>query len=205
MGIKRHSRRKLSFQLSGRGEDSQPSPSSPRLLYCALSCLFRTAGLEDASCCQVIILYAGRSSSPARWKVVDMALRKALLCTRCLGTLFEAGRAIRASGHRPKGALSLLTRPGGSGGPCSAFITLRARLPIHKAGEVAGNSQLGPQSLGAFWMGTVLRHVLLLQRDVQKAARFYNEGLSLPILALTDRWAEFGAGSSKIALKSVEG
>ena len=54
-------------------------------------------------------------------------------------------------------------------------------------------------------MGTVLRHVLLLQKDIQKAARFYNQGLDLPILALTDRWAELGAGSSRIALKAVEG
>lgn len=54
-------------------------------------------------------------------------------------------------------------------------------------------------------MGTVLRHVLLLQKDITKAARFYNEGLELPILALTDRWAELGAGSSRIALKAVEG
>ena len=79
------------------------------------------------------------------------------------------------------------------------------RLSVHQAGEVGGSSQQGLQSLGAFCMGTVLRHVLLLHKDIQKAARFYNEGLSLPILALTDRWAEFGAGSSKIAMKSVEG
>lgn len=55
------------------------------------------------------------------------------------------------------------------------------------------------------WMGTVLRHVLLLQKDLHKAARFYNEGLELPILVLSDRWAELGSGPSKIALKAVEG
>ena len=66
-------------------------------------------------------------------------------------------------------------------------------------------SQQGLHSLDTRCMGTVLRHVLLLQKDVQKAARFYNEGLSLPILALTDRWAELEAGTSKLALKSVEG
>ena len=108
-------------------------------------------------------------------------------------------------GHRIRGALSLHVRSGGSSGPCSAFRISRARLSIHQAGEVGGSSQQGLRSLGAICMGTVLRHVLLLQKDVQKAARFYNEGLSLPILALTDRWAEFGAGSSKIAMKSVEG
>ncbi len=54
-------------------------------------------------------------------------------------------------------------------------------------------------------MGTLLRHVLLLQKDVARAARFYSEGLDLPIIALTDRWAELGAGPSRIALKAVEG
>lgn len=54
-------------------------------------------------------------------------------------------------------------------------------------------------------MGTLLRHVLLLQKDVAKAARFYSEGLDLPITSLTDRWAELGAGPSRIALKAVEG
>ena len=124
-------------------------------------------------------------------------------CAR--GTCAPSSRQVALfghSGHRLKGALS---RPGGSSGPCSAFKVSRARLSVHQAGEVGGSSQQGLQSLGAFCMGTVLRHVLLLQKDIQKAARFYNEGLSLPILALTDRWAEFGAGSSKIAMKSVEG
>ena len=54
-------------------------------------------------------------------------------------------------------------------------------------------------------MGTMLRHVLLLQKDLHKAARFYNEGLELPVLVLSDRWAELGSGPSKIALKAVEG
>ena len=54
-------------------------------------------------------------------------------------------------------------------------------------------------------MGTLLRHVLLLQKDIPRAARFYSEGLDLPIVALTDRWAELGAGPSKIALKAVDG
>ena len=50
-----------------------------------------------------------------------------------------------------------------------------------------------------------LRHVLLLQRDVPRAARFYSEGLGLPIAVLTERWAELRAGSTSLALKAVDG
>ena len=52
---------------------------------------------------------------------------------------------------------------------------------------------------------TVLRHILLLQRDVPKAAQFYSQGLGLPLKVLTDRWAELQAGTTVIALKAVEG
>ncbi len=51
----------------------------------------------------------------------------------------------------------------------------------------------------------VLRHILLLQRDVPKAAQFYSKGLGLPLKVLTDRWAELQAGATTIALKTVEG
>ena len=54
-------------------------------------------------------------------------------------------------------------------------------------------------------MSAVLRHVLLLQKDVQKAAKFYKEGLGLPVNVLTERWAELQAGDAKIALKAVDG
>lgn len=54
-------------------------------------------------------------------------------------------------------------------------------------------------------MSAVLKHVLLLQKDVRKAAQFYQEGLGLPIIVLTARWAELQAGTSKIAIKAVEG
>lgn len=54
-------------------------------------------------------------------------------------------------------------------------------------------------------MSAVLRHVLLLQKDVQKAAHFYQHGLGLHVNVLTERWAELQAGSSKIALKAVDG
>ncbi len=61
------------------------------------------------------------------------------------------------------------------------------------------------QNLHIFEMSAVLKHVLLLQKDVQKAAHFYQEGLGLPIVVLTARWAELQAGASKIAIKEVEG
>ena len=54
-------------------------------------------------------------------------------------------------------------------------------------------------------MTTVLRHILLLQKDVLKAAEFYQQGLGLPVTVLTEKWAELRAGSSTIALKAVEG
>ncbi len=54
-------------------------------------------------------------------------------------------------------------------------------------------------------MSAVLRHVLLLQKDVRKAANFYQQGLGLPVNVLTEKWAELQAGNSKIALKAVDG
>lgn len=51
----------------------------------------------------------------------------------------------------------------------------------------------------------MLRHILLLQRDVPKAAKFYSEGLGLKVKVLTERWAELYCGSSILALKAVEG
>ena len=50
-----------------------------------------------------------------------------------------------------------------------------------------------------------LKYVLLLQRDVPKAAAFYSQGLGLPLKVMTERWAELQAGSTTIALKAVEG
>lgn len=43
-------------------------------------------------------------------------------------------------------------------------------------------------------MSTVLRHVLLLQRDVPAAAKFYQEGLGLVVNVCTERWAELSDG-----------
>jgi catechol 2,3-dioxygenase-like lactoylglutathione lyase family enzyme len=51
----------------------------------------------------------------------------------------------------------------------------------------------------------MLRHVLLLQRDVPKAARFYNEGLGLTVNVCTEKWAELQSGAARLALKGVEG
>ena len=50
-----------------------------------------------------------------------------------------------------------------------------------------------------------LKYILLLQRDVPKAASFYSEGLGLSVRVLSERWAELEAGGSTIALKAVEG
>ena len=51
----------------------------------------------------------------------------------------------------------------------------------------------------------VLRHVLLLQRDVPAAARFYNEGLGLAVNVCTERWAELQSGPTRLGLKGVDG
>lgn len=51
----------------------------------------------------------------------------------------------------------------------------------------------------------MLRQILLLQRDLPKAAKFYQEGLGLPVKVLTERWAEFDVGCTTLALKAVEG
>ena len=50
-----------------------------------------------------------------------------------------------------------------------------------------------------------LRYVLLLQRDLQKAVRFYGDGLGLPVRVVTERWAELAAGPATLALKAAEG
>jgi catechol 2,3-dioxygenase-like lactoylglutathione lyase family enzyme len=51
----------------------------------------------------------------------------------------------------------------------------------------------------------VLRHVLLLQRDVRKAAHFYSEGLGLTVNVCTERWAELQSGGTRLGLKGVDG
>lgn len=50
-----------------------------------------------------------------------------------------------------------------------------------------------------------LRYILLLQRDLQRAVRFYGEGVGLPVRVVTERWAELAAGRSTLALKAAEG
>ena len=70
------------------------------------------------------------------------------------------------------------------------------RLPEH------GSRVKPAQRHAGFGM---LRQVLLLQRDVPKAARFYQQGLGLKVKVLTERWAELDAGPTTLALKAVEG
>ena len=55
-------------------------------------------------------------------------------------------------------------------------------------------------------MSAVLRHVLLLQRDVPAAAKFYRDGLGLVVNVCTERWAELGnAASATGATPSTSG
>mmetsp|Transcript_78 Transcript_78/g.160 ORF Transcript_78/g.160 Transcript_78/m.160 type:complete len:119 (+) Transcript_78:88-444(+) len=53
-------------------------------------------------------------------------------------------------------------------------------------------------------MAAVLRNIMLMQRDVPKAAKFYSEGLGLAVTVCTDRWAELHSGGTTIALKAVD-
>lgn len=48
-----------------------------------------------------------------------------------------------------------------------------------------------------------LQHILLLQRNVPRAAKYYSEGVGLTLTVLTENWAELQAGSTTIALKHV--
>ena len=50
-----------------------------------------------------------------------------------------------------------------------------------------------------------LRYILLLQRDVPKAARFFTEGLGLTARVVTEKWAELAAGDATVALKAADG
>lgn len=52
-------------------------------------------------------------------------------------------------------------------------------------------------------MGVSLNHVLLLQRSVPRAAKYYSEGVGLQLKVLTQSWAELQAGSTVIALKET--
>lgn len=52
-------------------------------------------------------------------------------------------------------------------------------------------------------MTVTLQHILLLQRNVPRAAKFYSEGVGLNLKVLTENWAELQAGSTTVALKHV--
>ena len=50
-----------------------------------------------------------------------------------------------------------------------------------------------------------MKYVMMFIKDVPKGAKFYSEGLGLPILRMTDRWAELDTGSGPpLALKAVD-
>ena len=50
-----------------------------------------------------------------------------------------------------------------------------------------------------------LRYILLLHRDVPKAARFFTDGLGIAPKVVTEKWAEFQSGETTIALKASDG
>eukprot|EP00210_Caulerpa_lentillifera_P007705 g7356.t1 len=54
-------------------------------------------------------------------------------------------------------------------------------------------------------MTTILRNVVLLQRDLPKAVAFYRDGLGLKLHVFTEKWAEFRNGGTILSLKQVEG
>lgn len=54
-------------------------------------------------------------------------------------------------------------------------------------------------------MAVALRSILLLQRNVPRAAKYYSEGLGLPVKTLTSAWAELDGGGVAVTLKQVEG
>lgn len=51
---------------------------------------------------------------------------------------------------------------------------------------------------------STIKNILLLQRDVARAARFYSEGLGLSVKVITERWAELEVGATTLALKQVD-
>ncbi|CAM6110495.1 unnamed protein product [Calypogeia fissa] len=46
----------------------------------------------------------------------------------------------------------------------------------------------------------LMKYVVLLNKDVPKAARFYAHGLGLAVTVCSERWAELRSGPFKIAL-----
>ena len=53
-------------------------------------------------------------------------------------------------------------------------------------------------------MAVHLQHILLLQRSVPRAAKYYSEGIGLQLSLLTESWAELKAGTTTIALKHTD-
>lgn len=54
-------------------------------------------------------------------------------------------------------------------------------------------------------MTTTFKHVMLMVNDVSTSAKFYSEGLGLPIQKNSPAWAELDAGGTTIALHAAEG
>lgn len=54
-------------------------------------------------------------------------------------------------------------------------------------------------------MSVTFKHVMLMVNDVKTAAKFYSEGLGLPIKKNSPAWAELDAGGTTIALHAAEG
>ncbi|PSC72118.1 tobamovirus multiplication 1-like [Micractinium conductrix] len=86
---------------------------------------------------------------------------------------------------------------------------------VHGANRLGGNSLLDAaphhalQTMAVGQQQPVVRLLELAavgkQRDLQKAVRFYGEGIGLPVRVVTERWAELSAGPSTLALKAAYG
>ena len=53
-------------------------------------------------------------------------------------------------------------------------------------------------------MPVALQHILLMQRNVPRAAKYYSEGLGMSLKVLTESWAELDAGGATVALKQAD-
>jgi hypothetical protein len=51
----------------------------------------------------------------------------------------------------------------------------------------------------------VLQSILLLQRNVPRAAKYYSEGLGLRLKTVTNTWADLDGGGVNVLLKHSDG
>lgn len=54
-------------------------------------------------------------------------------------------------------------------------------------------------------MSAEFKHIMLMVQDVKATAKFYSEGLGLPIRVCSPAWAELDANGTTIALHAAEG